>query len=308
MNYLVLGGAGFIGSHVVDALVAVGHRVRVFERPACELDNLVAVLDKIELCYGDFANVEDLAAAFEDIDLVIHLVSTILPASSNLNPLYDIETNLKSTVNLLESALKKGVKKVVFASSGGQVYGPASVLPIVEESPTEPLSSYGIIKLAIEKYLKLFHHLHGLDYTILRIANPYGERQKISGAQGAVAVFLGHIKSGEAIEIWGDGTVARDYLYIGDLTKAILLACEKSSSVKLFNIGSGQPCSLNELVALLEEVSGRQVPILYQENRACDSSVNYLDCSRAQKELGWQPQFSFREGLQRTWKWVVSEG
>ena len=307
MNYLVLGGAGFIGSHVVDALVAAGHRVRVFERPACELDNLSAVLDKIELCYGDFANVEDISAALENIDLVIHLVSTVLPASSNLNPLYDIETNLKSTVNLLESAVKKGVKKVVFASSGGQVYGPASVLPIAEESSTEPLSSYGIIKLACEKYLKLFYHLHGLDYTILRIANPYGERQKISGAQGAVAVFLGRIKSGESIEIWGDGSVARDYLYIADLTKAILLACEKSGSVKLFNIGSSQPCTLNELVALLEEVSGRKVPVLYQDNRACDSSVNFLDCQRAQTELGWQPQFSFREGLQRTWKWVVGD-
>ncbi len=306
MNYLVLGGAGFIGSHVVDALVVSGHRVRVFERPACELDNLAAVLDKIELCYGDFANVEDLAEALEDIDLVIHLVSTILPAPSNLNPLYDIETNLKSTVNLLELAVKKGVKKVVFASSGGQVYGPASVLPIVEESPTEPLSSYGIIKLTTEKYLRLFYHLHGLDYTILRIANPYGERQKIGGAQGAVAVFLGRIKSGEAIEIWGDGTVARDYLYIGDLTKAILLACEKSSVVKLFNIGSGQPYSLNELVALLEEVSGRKVPVLYQENRACDSSVNFLDCNRALRYLDWEPQVDLKNGLQRTWEWVLA--
>ncbi len=311
MNYLVLGGAGFIGSHVVDALVAAGHRVRVFERPGCDLENLGTVLDQIELCYGDFAKVEEhsgaLAQALERVDLVIHLVSTVLPASSNLDPLYDIETNLLSTVSLLEMAVKKGVKKVVFASSGGTVYGPASALPIKEESPTEPLSSYGIIKLTTEKYLKLFYHLHGLDYTILRIANPYGERQKCSGAQGAVAVFLGRIKNGEAIEIWGDGSIARDYLYIADLTKAILLACEKSTSVKLFNIGGGHPCSLNQLIALLEEVSSRKVPVLYKESRACDSPVNYLDCSRARTELGWQPQFGFREGLQRTWKWVAGE-
>ncbi|MEA3347774.1 MAG: NAD-dependent epimerase/dehydratase family protein [Pseudomonadota bacterium] len=307
MNYLVLGGAGFIGSHLVDALVAAGHRVRVFERRACELGNLAAVLDKIELCYGDFTKTKDLAGALEGIDLVVHLVSTVVPASSNLDPLYDIETNLKSTVSLLELALKKGVKKVVFASSGGTVYDPASALPIREESPTEPLSSYGIVKLATEKYLKLFHHLHGLDYTILRIANPYGERQRCSGAQGAVAVFLGRIKSGEAIEIWGDGTVARDYLYIADLTKALLLACEKSTSVKLFNLGSGKPCNLNQLIALLEEVSGRKVSVLYKESRACDSPVNYLDCRRAQKELGWEPQFDFREGLRRTWKWVSIE-
>ncbi len=311
MNYLVLGGAGFIGSHVVDALLGAGHRVRVFERPGCDLENLTTVLDQIEFSYGDFTNLEEhagvLAQALEGVNIVIHLVSTVLPASSNLNPLYDIETNLKSTISLLEWAVKKGVKKVVFASSGGQVYGSAPVLPINEESPTDPLSSYGIIKLATEKYLKLFHHLHGLDYTVLRIANPYGERQKIGGAQGAVAVFLGRLKRGEAIEIWGDGSVARDYLYVADLTKAILFACEKSSSQKLFNIGSGKPCSLNELITLLEQVSGRQVPVTYKESRACDSLVNYLDCCRARTELGWQPQLSLKEGLQRTWQWLVVE-
>ncbi len=309
MNYLVLGGAGFIGSHVVDVLVAAGHRVRVFERPGCDLENLAGVLGKIELCYGDFSKTDELdevfAKALEGIDLIIHLVSTVLPASSNIDPQYDIETNLKGTVCLLEQAVKMGVKKVVFASSGGTVYGPASVFPINEESSTEPLSSYGIIKLTSEKYLKLFHHLHGLDYTVLRIANPYGERQKISGAQGAVAVFLGRIKSGEVIEIWGDGKISRDYLYIVDLARAILLACENSSPVKLFNIGSGYPCSLNELITLLEEVSGCRVPVVYKESRACDSPVNYLDCRRARQVLGWRPQYTFREGLQRTWKWVA---
>ena len=312
MNYLVLGGAGFIGSHVVDALLNAGHRVRVFERPGCDLANLATVLDRIEIDYGDFTKIAEetgaLAQALDGVDLVIHLVSTVLPASSNLNPLYDIESNLKSTVRLLELAVKKGVKKVVFASSGGQVYGPSAVLPIHEESPTNPLSSYGIVKLATEKYLALFHHLHGLDYTVLRIANPYGERQKISGAQGAVAVFLGKIKSGEAIEIWGDGSVARDYLYIADLTNAILLACGKSSSEKLFNIGSGSPCSLNQLIDLLQRVSGRKVAVDYKDSRACDSSVNYLDCKRARKVLGWQPQYSFREGLHRTWQWVADKG
>ncbi|MBN2808041.1 MAG: NAD-dependent epimerase/dehydratase family protein [Deltaproteobacteria bacterium] len=309
MNFLVLGGAGFIGSHVVDALLTAGHQVRVFERPGCDLANLTTVLGRIEICYGDFANVEEhagvLAEALVGIDLVLHLVSTVLPASSNENPLYDIETNLKGTVSLLTLAVKQGVKKVVFASSGGQVYGPVSVLPIREESPAEPLSSYGIIKLAGEKYLRLFNHLHGLDYTVLRISNPYGERQKVSGAQGAVAVFLGRIKRGQALEIWGDGSVARDYLYIADLIKAILLACEIRTSEKLFNIGSGSPCTLNHLITLLEEVTGRKVTVGYKESRACDSSVNFLDCHRARKYLGWQPQCSLREGLERTWKWVV---
>jgi UDP-glucose 4-epimerase len=306
MNYLVLGGAGFIGSHVVNALVAEGQRVRVFERTACKLDNLAAVLDKIELYYGDFANTEDLDEVLDDIDLVIHLVSTVLPASSNQNPLYDIETNLKGTVSLLELAVKKRVKKVVFASSGGQVYGPAATLPITEQSPTEPLSSYGIIKLTTEKYLTLFHHLYDLDYTILRIANPYGERQKTSGRQGAVAVFSGRIKNRQPIEIWGDGSVARDYLYIADLVRAILKACPLGLPVKLFNIGRGKPLSLNELVTLLMEVSGRKVPVIYKESRSCDSLVNFLDCERALKYLDWKPQVDLKTGLQRTWEWVLA--
>jgi len=310
MNYLVLGGAGFIGSHVVDALLATGQRVRVLEHPQSNLDNLAPVRPQIDLCLGDFADTSKLpdllATVLDGVDLVIHLVSTVLPASSNLNPLYDIETNLKNTVILLDEAVKKGIKKVVFASSGGQVYGPAAILPITESSPTEPLSSYGIVKLATEKYLKLFYHLHGLDYTILRIANPYGERQRIGGTQGAIAVFLGRIKKQQPIEIWGDGSVARDYLYIADLVQAIMRGCAVSCPVKLFNIGSGRPLSLNDLVAELVKISGYNVPTIYKDARLCDSPVNFLDCQLASKHLNWKPQIDLSTGLKQTWEWVLA--
>ncbi|MCD6581323.1 MAG: NAD-dependent epimerase/dehydratase family protein [Desulfuromusa sp.] len=310
MNFLVLGGAGFIGSHVVDSLLAAGHRVRVLEHPQSDLGNLAHVRSRIELRFADFANGVKLRQLLPDylngVDQVIHLVSTVLPALSNKNPLYDIETNLKSTVVLLEEVVKSGVKKVVFASTGGQIYGPATVLPIAESNSTDPLSSYGIIKLAIEKYLKLFHHLHGLDYTILRIANPYGERQRIGGAQGAVAVFLGHLKNREPIEIWGDGSVARDYLYIADLVDVVLRASAISNTVKLFNIGSGRSLSLNELIAMLTEVSGLKVDVIYRAARPCDSPVNFLDSGLALKHLDWEPQVSLKDGLKRTWKWVLA--
>jgi len=306
MNYLVLGGAGFIGSHVVDALLELGHRVRVFERPEADLDNLSGVRGRIDLRFGDFTRSADLADVLDGIDLIIHLVGTVLPASSNLNPVYDIESNLKSTVNLLKLAVKKDVKKVVFASSGGQVYGPVAALPVRETAPTEPLSSYGIIKLATEKYLKLFHQLYGLDYTVLRIANPYGERQKTDGMQGAVAVFSGRIKNRRPLEIWGDGSVARDYLYIADLVQAIIKSCTLSLPVKLFNIGRGKPLSLNDLVSLLIEVSGREVQVIYKEARSCDSPVNFLDCSRALQYLDWQPEVDLKTGLHRTWEWVLA--
>ena len=304
MNCLVLGGGGFIGSHIVDTLVAAGHRVRVFEHPSCNPVNLAGVAGRIELRYGDFTRPAELEPALEGIDLVLHLVGTMLPASSNIRPLYDIESNLQGTVAMLEMAVKKGVKKVVFASSGGTVYGIPETLPLTENSPTEPLSSYGIVKLAIEKYLQLFHHLHGLDYTVLRIANPYGERQNPAGAQGAVAVFLGRIKNRQPIEIWGDGEIARDYLYIGDLARAFLSACQNTHSTKLFNIGSGRPCTLNRLLDLLREVTGRPVAVDYRPARSCDVPVNYLDCDRARRELGWEPEVEFRAGLERTWRWL----
>ncbi len=310
MNYLVLGGAGFIGSHVVDALLAAGHKVRVLEHPQSKLDNLAPVLEEVDLYLGDFADSSSLPALLETVldgvDLIIHLVSTVLPASSNLKPVYDIESNLKNTVILLETAVQKGVKKVVFASSGGQVYGPAATLPITESSPTEPLSSYGIIKLAIEKYLKLFHHLHGLDYTILRIANPYGERQRAGGAQGAIAVFLGQIRDRQSIEIWGDGSVARDYIYIADLVQAIISACTLACPVKLFNIGSGKALSLKDLIVELVTICGYDVPIAYKDARPCDSPVNFLDCQLALKYLGWKPQTDLQTGLKRTWDWVLA--
>ncbi|MCK5682293.1 NAD-dependent epimerase/dehydratase family protein, partial [bacterium] len=156
------------------------------------------------------------------------------------------------------------------------------------------------------KYLKLFHHLHGLDYTILRIANPYGERQRIGGTQGAVAVFLGHLKNREPIEIWGDGSVARDYLYIADLVAAILKASTIDGPVKIFNIGSGHSLILNDLLALLIEVSGRRVKVTYKDARPCDSPVNFLDCSRALVHLNWEPRFDLKTGLKRTWDWVLA--
>ena len=305
MNILILGGAGFIGSHVVETLLAAGHRVRVFEHPACNPVNLAGVADRIELHRGDFTRPEELTPALAGIEVVVHLVGTVLPASSNLDPGFDIETNLKATVALLEQALAAGVGKVVFASSGGTVYGVPESLPLNEKSPTDPLSSYGIVKLAIEKYLKLFHHLHGLDYTVLRIANPYGERQNPAGAQGAVAVFLGRIRDGRPLEIWGDGEIARDYLYIGDLARAFLAACETSRPEKLFNIGSGRPCTLNRLIELLREVTGLPVEVSYQPARPCDVPVNYLDCSLAARVLDWGPRVSFKTGLIRTWKWML---
>ncbi|MBL8630451.1 MAG: NAD-dependent epimerase/dehydratase family protein, partial [Rhodospirillaceae bacterium] len=197
---LVLGGKGFIGSHLVDTLVAQGHAVRVLDRANLAPLSGAETAAKVEWLDGDFTSETDVRQALEGCEVCFHLVSTTLPKSSNADPLFDVETNLMGTLRLLTHAVSSGVKKVVFSSSGGTVYGIPTTVPIPETHSTDPISSYGITKLAIEKYLYLFRDLHKLDYTTLRISNPYGERQRTRANQGAIAIFLGRVLRGETID------------------------------------------------------------------------------------------------------------
>lgn len=304
LKYVVLGGGGFIGSHIVEALVERGHSVRVFERQNVNIRNIAHVLDCIELIHGDFLNEGDLYRALSGMDVVIHLISTTLPKSSNDNVIYDVETNVIGTIRLLNLAKQIGVRKIIFASSGGTVYGLPQYQPISETHPTDPICSHGIAKMTIEKYLQLYHHLYGMDYLVLRFANPYGPKQDPMTGQGAITVFLQQILNEEPISIWGDGTVARDYFYIGDLVTAVLAAIEKDPPSKIYNIASGVSHTLNELVNVMQAVTGRAALIRYLPARKLDVSVNILDISRAQKELSWSPQVPLEEGINRTWQWL----
>ena len=186
---LVLGGGGFLGGHLVEALQLAGSHVRVFDRQP-RRSAAAHVASTTEWYEGDFGNRGDVAAALEGCDVAFHLVATTLPRTSNEDPVHDLESNLLPTVRFLDLALEHGVKKVVFASSGGTVYGPPRIVPVPETHPTQPLCSYGIHKLAIEQYLHLYHSLHGLAYCVLRLSNPFGERQRSDASQGVVAVFL----------------------------------------------------------------------------------------------------------------------
>lgn len=304
MNYLILGGAGFIGSHLTDALLKLGHHVRVFDRLNVNTSNLTDALPHIELITGNFLNGSDISYALEDIELVVHLISTTLPKSSNDNPAYDVESNVVGTLKLLDLSCRHGVKKVIFISSGGTVYGPSVACPIAETDATDPVCSYGISKLAIEKYLHLFHYTHDLDYVVLRVANPFGERQNPRSGQGVIAAFLWKFLHEEPISIWGDGTIARDYIYISDLVSAILAAIEKETCSKLFNIGSGVPRSLNELLSIMQGVTGRTPVIQYSPGRKLDVPINFLDITRARDEFSWQPLISLEDGIARTWTWL----
>jgi len=306
MKCLILGGAGFIGSHLAEELVKHHHQVRVFDRTDADTANLVNILPNIEFVTGEFLNEDDISRALSNIDVVIHLIGTTLPKTSNDNPAYDVGTNVVGSLNLLNLARQHGVKKIIFASSGGTVYGIPETFPIPETHPTDPICSYGITKLTIEKYLHLFHHLYDLDYVVLRIANPYGERQNPRSNQGAVSVFLWKLLQEDTITIWGDGAVARDFLYINDLVSAFLTAIETDTPSRLYNIGSGVPLTLNKLLSVMQTVTERVPIVEYLPTRKLDVSINYLDISRARNELRWHPSISLEEGISRTWKWLLN--
>lgn len=307
MKCLLLGGGGFLGSHLCEQLLSEGQPVRIFERPLSLGQEPPLEGGSLEWYEGDFTNVEDLDRAVSGCDVIYHLVSTTLPKNSNDNPVYDIETNLLGTLRLLDVARLHKVRKVVFVSSGGTIYGRPLEVPIKETHPTDPLCSYGIGKLAIEKYLRLYHHLHGLDYCILRLGNPYGERQRVTGAQGAVAVFMHKAICDEPIEIWGDGSVVRDYIYVKDAVRALALARHNSTQYRTFNVGGGQGRSLHDLLNNLEKLAGRKLKCRYLPGRSFDVPVNVLDISLARDVLQWSPRVSFEEGLKRTWTWVVRQ-
>lgn len=313
MRCLVLGGGGFIGLNLCEALLAIGHQVRVFERPKLRINEIARqdsrgeIVASAEWMEGDFTNPVDVESAVADTDVIFHLICTTLPKSSNENPVYDIESNVIATVRLLEAARRQRVKKIVFISSGGTVYGIPQMVPIHESHPTAPICSYGITKLAVEKYLYAYHYLYGLEYCVLRVANPYGEHQRVKATQGAVAVFLHRALRNEPIEVWGDGSVVRDYVYIEDVINAFLKAMDYRGSPRTFNVGSGRGHSIVELLKVIESLLGHPIVRVIKGARNLDVPVNVLDISNARDFLKWEPRVPLRDGLKRTLDWIKKQ-
>ena len=307
MKCLVLGGGGFIGSHVVDQLLDAGHDVRIFERPRVPRYRDFPP-GRVEWIEGDFQNAAAVRPTLDGIDTVIHLISTTLPKSSNDDPIFDVQSNVISTLRLCDFAVEAGVRRIVFISSGGTVYGVPRHLPIREDHPTDPKVSYGIVKLAIEKYLALYHAQRGLGYVVLRVANPFGERQRVDVAQGAVAVFVDRALRQLPIEIWGDGSVVRDYVYVADVARAFVRAVEYEGPPCVLNIGSGTGYSLNDLVDRLETMLSRSIERRYLPSRGIDVPRNVLDIARARTELLWTPTVTLDDGIVRTLEWSQRAG
>ncbi|MEI6884496.1 MAG: NAD-dependent epimerase/dehydratase family protein [Bacteroidota bacterium] len=297
---LLLGGGGFIGSHLAEKLLKSGYSVRIFDIRNFSHKNIASFLDNLEIVEGDFHNSKDVRIALTDIDYVFHLVSFTIPSSSMINPLFDIETNLVSSVRFLEECiLNKNIKSINFISSGGTIYGIPQIIPIPETHPSSPLNSYGIIKHTIENYCILYRKMYGLNCRIFRLSNPYGENQNPHGLQGVIPVFINKAISGEEIEIWGNGSVIRDYIYINDVTDVLTSSLEILSKEFIFNIGTGEGHSINDIVKIIRNIMKTDVHIRYQPSRNYDVPINILDISRAKLTFSWKPKMGIEEGIER---------
>lgn len=293
---LVMGGSGFIGTNLC---LALNGRVRTLKAFSSSPVNIKGV----EWLQGDFLNSSDIIRAVEGVDVVFHLISTSTPASSNADPLLDAQQNILQTLTLLEACRAKQVKRVIFISSGGTVYGDAKVLPTPESHPEQPICAYGVSKLAIEKYLYLYERLHGITAITLRVSNPYGPFQYAQKKQGAIGAFISKFLAGQPIEIWGDGSIVRDYVYVNDVIDALIKASLYKGSFRTFNIGSGIGVSLKRVVSIMSGQVNEELDIVYKGSRALDVSKSVLDCTLAQKELCWTASHDLESGIGKTLSW-----
>lgn len=298
MRVLVTGGAGFIGSHIVELLIEHGNDVAV-------LDNLSTGAEEnlppgVRLYKTDISSpgIRDVFAA-ERPEVVIHHAAQIDVRRSVEDPLADAQVNILGSINLLEQARLAGVRKVVYASSAA-VYGNPLTVPVTEEHPILATSPYGASKYTVEKYLYLYRQLYGLDYTVLRYANVYGPRQDPLGEGGVVAIFSHRIAKGLPVTIFGDGEQTRDYIYVGDVARANLLALTAGDG-EVVNIGCGEEVSVNRLLDVMQEVAGTEVTVVQAPERPGEIRRSALANSRARRALGWSPTLSLREGLERVY-------
>lgn len=299
LRVLVTGGAGFIGSNTVDWLIEHGHAVSV-------VDNLVTgfreqVHPQAHFHEVDITDESELRRVFaaEEPEAVIHLAAQMDVRVSTRRPAYDAQVNILGSLNVITAAVAAGTRKIVYASSGGAIYGDPDYLPVREDHRIRPLSQYGVTKHTVEHYLFLYAHLEGLRYTALRYANVYGPRQNPSGEAGVIAIFGRSLLLGQPCRIFGDGEQTRDYVYVGDVVAANVMALSAGDDEEV-HIGTGIETSVNELHQALAEICGSRRPAQHEPERPGEVRRISLDASLAARRLGWEPRVSLTAGLERT--------
>lgn len=306
---MLLGAAGFIGTNLTIELakktedeITLVDRSKAFFKPIVSMD-----LKNVHILEADLTVDMDFDSILKDQEVVYHLVSTTVPTTSNQHISQELVSNVIFSANLFEACIRCGVKKVVFVSSGGTVYGKEVDCPLKEKTATNPISSYGVQKITIEKLLYLYRYMYGLDYRIIRLANPYGPYQRPNGVLGAVTTFTYKALKGDEITVYGDGSVVRDFIYIDDAIRAIMKIVNGENKHRTFNLGCGYGTSIKQVLETIEKALGIKLNVSYLEGRKVDVPVNYLDISRYEKYYGALNPISLEDGIRKTADFMKKE-
>ena len=308
MNIIMLGAAGFIGTNLVIELARRDHNITVVSK---ELKHCKHILNmnfpNVKCIRSDLSVDTDYRSLVKNQDVVYHLLSSTVPTTSNQHISQEIINNVVLSSNLLDACVSTDVKKVIFFSSGGTVYGKEVGCPLKEDTPTKPISSYGVQKITIEKLIYLYHYMYGIDYRIIRLGNPYGPFQRPNGVLGAVTMFTYKALCGEPIVVYGDGSVIRDFIYIDDAIRGVLNISENNCKHKTYNLGSGYGTSINDVLNCIRETLNINVSVEYTGGRKVDVPVNYLDISRYEETFGKLNPIPLSEGIRKTASFLIKE-
>lgn len=305
-TYLVTGGAGFIGSNIVEELLKRGQKVRVLDNFSTgKRENILPFLDRIELIEGDIRDYRVVREAVDGVDFILHQAALPSVPRSVKDPIMTNEVNVGGTLNILDAAKNAGVKRIVYASSSS-VYGNSEILPKSEDVSPEPISPYAVSKLAGEKYCKVFSEVYGLETVILRYFNVFGPGQDpTSQYSGVIAKFVNAFLDGKPLAVFGDGEQSRDFTFVKDVVRANLLAasCPSEYSGEVFNVARGKRVTLNHMIEILKDIFSQDEEVLYTDSRPGDVRHSEADISKIKAKLGFEPKTSFKEGLTETVEW-----
>jgi UDP-glucose 4-epimerase len=293
-----------MGSHICRELSARGYAVRIFDKLDASHELISDFERDVEIVAGDISRPQDVLNAIADADVVVHLVHTTVPGSSMDDPEYDITSNVIASVRWLSRLGETNVRRVLYFSSGGTVYGVPQSNLIGESHQTNPISSYGITKLAIEKYISMYASMYGVEYCLIRPSNVYGAGQRLHIGQGVIGVMAHHALCGEPLELWGTGESLRDYLHVEDMTAATLALLSYRGPHRIFNVSSGRGHSVLDIMAILRDQLGSLPEVVRKPTRGFDVPINVLDSSRLHAETGWSPKVGLEEGIARTIAWL----